>query len=171
MVDIELFLIGVKSLKSVVNCVLREENKILMLQKPKRGWWVVPGGKVEEGETLLEAILREFKEETNLTLERAALKGVFNIIILEDNQIIDDWMLFTYFADDYSGRITENCIEGILQWKDIDEALALPKAMGDNIYLKHLVNSDELITGKFYYTSDYTLLSYALDPQLVTVKI
>lgn len=160
-----------KSLKNVVNCVLREENKILMLQKPKRGWWVVPGGKVEEGETLLEAILREFKEETNLTLERAALKGVFNIIILENNQVIDEWMLFTYFADDYSGRLTEDCKEGVLRWMDVDEALNLPKAMGDNIYLEHMINYDELITGKFYYTPDYSLISYTIDPHLLAIKI
>lgn len=142
-----------------------------MLQKPKRGWWVVPGGKVEDGETLLEAILREFNEETNLTLKRAALKGVFSIIILENNEIIDKWMLFTYYADDYSGRLTEHCSEGVLQWKDIDEALDLPKAMGDNIYLKHMLNSDKLITGKFYYTPDYSLITYTIDPQLEAVKI
>lgn len=164
-------LIEVKSLKRVVNCILKEENRILMLQKPKRGWWVVPGGKVEETETLQEAIIREFHEETNLSLERLALKGIFSIIVIDKSRVLEEWMLFTYFSEDYSGILTENCKEGILKWKEVEEVLSLPKAKGDNIYLRHIFNSDVLITGKFYYTPDYSLISYYIDPQLETVNV
>lgn len=142
-----------------------------MLQKPRRGWWVAPGGKVEPTESIQEAVLREFLEETNLTLEKPALKGVFNIILKSGNRIIDEWMLFTFYATKYYGQLNPVCEEGRLEWKNLREIGLLPKAKGDNIYLKHLLTSRELITGKFIYTPDYELISYSLDQEWAMIGV
>ena len=51
-----------------VTGVLIEKNQILIVRQkvnPSRGW-SLPGGCLERGETLLEAIVREMKEETGL---------------------------------------------------------------------------------------------------------
>lgn len=152
-----------KSVQRVANCILRQNDKILMLKKPKRGWWVAPGGKVESTETIQEAVIREFKEETNLMLINPTLKGVFNIIIKEGSKVLDEWMLFTYYATDFSGRLNSFSHEGVLEWKNIIDVIALPKAKGDNVYLSHILMSKELITGKFFYTPEYELISYSLD--------
>lgn len=142
-----------------------------MLQKPKRGWWVVPGGKVEPTETIQEAVLREFHEETNLLLKNPTLKGVFTIILKDNNQVIEEWMLITYFADSYSGELTLHCNEGILKWVDINDVFGLPKAKGDNVYLRHILNTNQFISGKFYYTPQYELISYKIDHKLETVIV
>lgn len=42
----------------------REKKKVLLVYN-KQGVWLLPGGKVEEGETLLQTLIREVKEETN----------------------------------------------------------------------------------------------------------
>lgn len=157
-------------LKRVVNCVLRNNNKVLMLQKPRRGWWVVPGGKMENNESIHEAVVREYLEETDLTIEDPTLKGVFNIIIKDGDKIIEEWMMFTFFATKYTGVLTDYCEEGRLEWKNIQDILSLPKAKGDNIYLKNIIlHSNKLITGKFYYTPSYELISYSLDHTLEPV--
>ena len=158
-------------MKRVVNCILEKDNKILMLQKPKKGWWVVPGGKIESTETIQEAIIREFHEETNLILTTPDLKGIFNIIIQDGKEVVDEWMMFTYFAKDFSGNLATHCDEGILRWKKIDELFSLPKAEGDNIFLKHIIYSNKFISGKFYYTPEYDLISYKIDHRLKMVKI
>lgn len=150
-------------MKRVANCILIQEDQILMLQKPKRGWWVAPGGKVEPEETVFEAAVREFHEETDLTLENPSLKGVFNIILKDGEETVEEWMLFTFLATRYSGELTSYCREGKLEWVDINKALILPKAKGDNIYLKHILLTNELITGKFIYTPEYELISYSID--------
>lgn len=157
-------------MQRVVNCILRNNDQVLMLQKPKRDWWVVPGGKIEPTETLQEAISREFFEETNLKLDNSALKGVFNIVIKDENEIIEEWMLFTFYATNFSGKLKAQCEEGNLEWKKISEIFPLPKPKGDNVYLKHILMSNELITGKFIYTPDYELLSYSIDQYLEAVK-
>ncbi len=42
---------------------------------PTHRWWFTPGGGIEGGETREQAALREFKEETGITLERDQLQG------------------------------------------------------------------------------------------------
>ena len=43
---------------------ISKDNKVLLLKKPRRNWWVAPGGKMEPGESVKESCIREFREET-----------------------------------------------------------------------------------------------------------
>ncbi len=58
--------------------VVNDVGQVLILKRQKADifteYWDVPGGKVEEGDTLHEAIAREIKEEANLLLERVILQ-------------------------------------------------------------------------------------------------
>ena len=71
-------------LQRVTNCVLLKDGKVLLLQKPKRGWWVAPGGKMEQGESIREACIREYREETGIYLKNPKLKGIFNRFGMDD---------------------------------------------------------------------------------------
>lgn len=54
----------------VVAAILEKENKILIAKKregkPLAGLWEFPGGKIEEGETPEESLIRELMEEMNI---------------------------------------------------------------------------------------------------------
>ncbi|WP_159880975.1 NUDIX hydrolase [Paenibacillus puerhi] len=56
--------------------VLNKDNKILLLNGPKRGW-EIPGGRVEEGESISSAAVRETKEETGIDIEIVKFCGIF----------------------------------------------------------------------------------------------
>ena len=75
-------------MQRVTNCVLTSGDKVLLLQKPRRGWWVAPGGKMESGETVRDAVIREYREETGLYVLNPQLKGIFTFIIKENDQIV-----------------------------------------------------------------------------------
>jgi len=51
------------------SAVIIKKDKILLIHRKKEGgeYWVFPGGGIEEGEAPEEAVLREIKEETNLS--------------------------------------------------------------------------------------------------------
>jgi 8-oxo-dGTP diphosphatase len=69
----------------VAGCFCSVGEKFLLLKrhsdKPQGGTWCLPAGKMEKGETPLEAVLREVKEETGIDLCSTTLNlvGTFTI--------------------------------------------------------------------------------------------
>lgn len=48
-------------------------------KEPAQGLWSVPGGSLEPGEYLADAVAREVKEETGLDIEVGELAGIFEV--------------------------------------------------------------------------------------------
>ncbi|MRX72330.1 NUDIX domain-containing protein [Bacillus lacus] len=152
-------------MQRITNCVLLKDSKALLLQKPRRGWWVAPGGKMEQGESVKDSVIREYREETGIYLKNPELKGLFTFIIKEGNEIVSEWMMFTFFASEYEGENVEECEEGILEWQEVADIPSLPMAPGDHHILDYVMKGSRMIFGTFTYTPDFELLSYRLDPQ------
>ncbi|HZG73195.1 MAG TPA: 8-oxo-dGTP diphosphatase [Chondromyces sp.] len=148
----------------MTNCVLIRDGKILLLQKPRRNWWVAPGGKMEPGESIRDAAIREFREETGIYLRNPNVKGIFTFIIKDGDLIVSEWMMFTFFATESDGISFKDCEEGILQWQEVEKVKELPMAEGDRHILDYMVHGNGIIYGTFTYTPDFKLLSYRLDP-------
>lgn len=151
-------------MQRVTNCVLVTNDQVLLLQKPSRGWWVAPGGKMESGESIKESSTREIREETGLSVSHPELNGVYTIVIEENNETLSEWMLFTFKAEAYSGTLLEQSPEGELKWWPCEEVAHLPMAEGDKFIIEHALNGQGVQYGTFYYTPEYKLLRSRLDP-------
>jgi 8-oxo-dGTP diphosphatase len=151
-------------MQRVTNCLLLKDEKVLLLQKPRRGWWVAPGGKMESGESIKETVIREFREETGIYLRNPNVKGIFTILIKDGEKIVSEWMLFTFFASESEGLSLQKSEEGNLAWHSIDSIHTLPMAEGDRHILDYMIHGKGMIYGTFTYTPDFQLLSYRLDP-------
>ncbi|KGX86213.1 8-oxo-dGTP diphosphatase [Pontibacillus litoralis] len=154
-------------MQRVTNCILNHQGKMLMLKKPRRGWYVAPGGKMEQGEHIQQAVVREFYEETGLTLQHPQVRGVFTFLMKDEAQgeVMQEWMMFTFYCEDYSGQLLDQSSEGDLEWVELDEVVGKPMAEGDRFYIDHILASRETLYGTFTYTSDFKLLDATLTPK------
>ncbi len=65
---------------SVVAVIVDDEERVLLTRRavpPFQGMWVMPGGKIDLGEPILDALHREVREEIGLTVTVAGLVDVF----------------------------------------------------------------------------------------------
>ncbi|MDQ0208792.1 NUDIX hydrolase [Alkalicoccobacillus murimartini] len=67
---------GPKHIISAATVVLNEKDEMLLIKGPRRGW-EMPGGQVEEGESLTDAAIRETEEESGIIVEITRFCGIF----------------------------------------------------------------------------------------------
>lgn len=65
-----------KHIVSAATIVVNEAGEVLLIKGPRRGW-EMPGGQVEEGESLAQAAIRETFEESGIEVEIIKFCGVF----------------------------------------------------------------------------------------------
>lgn len=65
-------------LPSVHGVVVNSEGAILVHQREDHPFWALPGGKIEFGESVVDCLKREMKEETGLEVIPKKLLGVFS---------------------------------------------------------------------------------------------
>ena len=68
-----------KHIVAVSGLVSHPNGEILLIRGPRRGW-EFPGGQVEEGENLIEALQREIQEEAGVTASIGSLVGIYSNI-------------------------------------------------------------------------------------------
>jgi ADP-ribose pyrophosphatase YjhB (NUDIX family) len=84
-----------------VGGVLVHEGRVLLIrrgQEPLLGRWTVPGGTVELGEGLEEALVREMREETALQIEPLEVLAVFDRIRREEGRIVYHYVIVDYLC-------------------------------------------------------------------------
>jgi mutator protein MutT len=90
-----------------VGAVLIHEGRVLLIRRgkePLRGRWVVPGGTVELGETLEEALVREIEEETGLLVRPREVVAVFDRILGEGARVDYHYVIIDYLCDYVAGE-------------------------------------------------------------------
>jgi 8-oxo-dGTP diphosphatase len=130
----------------------KTHKKTLMLHRVKKandyheGKWNGLGGKLENGESPEDCVIREIKEESGLTIVSPRMNGFITFPLFDGK---DDWHVFIFTADNFSGELI-NSTEGNLEWIPNDKITELNLWDGDAIFLKWL-NEDKFFSAKFNY--------------------
>lgn len=66
---------------SVTGVVIRDDGRVLAIQRSDDGRWVPPGGVLELAETPSEGVAREVLEETGIKVEAEQLTGVYKNMV------------------------------------------------------------------------------------------
>jgi 8-oxo-dGTP diphosphatase len=88
-----------------VGAIILRRDRILMAQRgkePLKGWWSLPGGALEIGESLKDAVCREVREETGLEIRPLGVFEIFERIIRDAGGAPE----YHYVLIDYLCRIT-----------------------------------------------------------------
>ncbi|MDQ0187746.1 NUDIX hydrolase [Cytobacillus kochii] len=106
-----------KHIVSAATIVLNDHNEILLIKGPLRGW-EMPGGQVEEGESITEAAIRETKEESGIDVEILRFCGIF--------QNVEKSICNTLFlAKPTGGELTTSSESLAVGYFPIDQALQM----------------------------------------------
>lgn len=99
-------------------------REVLLVERgknPARGLWGLPGGAVEVGETIEEAVAREVLEETNVVVNPVELLTIFNSINRdEDEKVRTHFILFEYLCEYVSGEVVAGDDAPDARWVSID---------------------------------------------------
>jgi 8-oxo-dGTP diphosphatase len=110
------------------------DGKILVVRRarpPANGLYTLPGGVVEIGETLMEAVAREVREETALEIEPVALAGFRETIVRDADSRVERHFIILCFASRWrAGEPVLNEELSEARWLDPAELAGLPTTPG-----------------------------------------
>ncbi len=96
-------------------------------QPPAQGSWALPGGLVDVGETLEEAVRREVQEECGIDVAVGPLLGIFEPVQRdEDGRIRYHYVVIDYLATYLGGNLVVGDDAAELCWVAVDELDAYP---------------------------------------------
>lgn len=98
-------------------CLVRRGNEILLQNRVKRDWqgYTLPGGHIEPGESIVDACVREMKEETGLDVTNVRLCGIKQFPIQGGR-----YLVFLFMTDSFSGELRSS-EEGRMEWVRLDK--------------------------------------------------
>lgn len=111
-----------ENVELTVLCLIHKNNKYLLQDRVKKDWkgFTLPGGHVEPGESIVDAVIREMKEETGLTILNPKLCGLKQFPIMIGEKQEGRYLVFLFTADEFVGEVVSSK-EGTMHWVDKEE--------------------------------------------------
>ena len=138
-------------------CMISDGKGNVLVQDRRNPDWpgiTFPGGHVEKGESFVDSVIREVREETGLTVEDPILCGIKQFQTDENERYV---VLF-FKTDRFSGAL-KSSDEGEVFWVPREELPKLPLSI-DFLDMVRIIESGTL--SEFYYTKESGDWSYRL---------
>ena len=108
-----------------VGAIVLEKGELLLVKRdrePALGQWSLPGGRVEWGESLAEACVREVREECGIDVEVEGLAGVIERILPDDDgSITHHYVIHDFWAKPKGHDLTPGDDAGDARWVRVED--------------------------------------------------
>ncbi len=91
-----------------VGGIILKNEKILLIKRqnpPDKDMWGIPGGAVELGETILEAIQREIKEECGIKVNNGQIVAIIDKIYFKKSSVLYHYEIIDFEFKDFIGTL------------------------------------------------------------------
>ncbi|MGY4100496.1 NUDIX hydrolase [Nocardia sp. R16R-3T] len=134
------------SIKVAVSALVRDDlGRILMIHRTDNDKYSIPGGGLEAGETIAEAVIREVKEETGIDVQVTGLIGVFSnpehVIAYDDGEVRQEFSI-CFYADPIGGYLQTSNESKEVKWVAPDDLSALDIHPSITLRIKQGLNQD-----------------------------
>lgn len=137
-----------------VLCLIIDGDKVLLQNRVKEDWkgYTLPGGHVEPGESFVDAVIREMKEETGLDIKNPRLAGVKQFPIKDGRYIV-----FLFRTSEFTESVVSSD-EGQMEWVDINKLSEYEK-VDDLEELLEVINNPNLSEFQYLVEGDIWTVS------------
>jgi ADP-ribose pyrophosphatase YjhB (NUDIX family) len=114
-----------------VSAAIFRDGRVLVVRRarePARKLYTLPGGRVEGDESLIEAVAREVREETTLTIDVLGLAGYREILPRDGHG--GHFVILPFAARWIAGDVTLDAESDDFRWVTLDELAQLPTTQG-----------------------------------------
>ena len=124
------------------------DNRVVCIKYKNinKGYYDIPGGKIEAGETEIQACIREFKEETGMIADNLQYVGTVKTVYPDQDKI---FAIKVYIAKRIEGNPL-SLIENNAYWLPINELLNKKKRFA----ITHLLDNNLI---EYFKTSDFNI--------------
>lgn len=124
-------------------------NEVLLVETPGRGW-EFPGGRIEEGETIVDGVLRELREEANITASVDRLVGVYT-------NLSAGRVIFDFQGTWLSGKARKGFETTDVAWVAKSEAMKMVEHPAYHRRMQQLLGFDGRVLFLSYTTPPFTV--------------
>ncbi len=130
-----------------------ENKKYVMIRHNRginKGYINFPGGKKEEGESVVDCVCRETFEETGLTINNPTEVGYIEFAG-------KDFYVYIYKSTDFSGQLKEKEDEVKVFWQDVDKVPYDEMRAADKDFLPEIL-SGKYVKRRYHYDENFNIV-------------
>jgi 8-oxo-dGTP diphosphatase len=127
-----------------VGALIFDGRKVLLIERgnpPLAGYWSLPGGAVETGERLEDALVREIEEETGLNISVDSIATVFERIMPDQTGACEyHYVLIDFYCTVRGGELRPGDDSKRAEWFDVDSLSACHLTEGTQAVIEACCN-------------------------------